>query len=133
MVEGSNIPVLDALNEIPLLDAHTHLVDRHLGAKGLHDILLYHMSISEIHAAGCPSGERLTAYPAWPDEKETRFRLIEAIPYLGKVRNTSINWGIRAILSELYDWNETITLDNWQRLDAMIRNALRMVSGIGKS
>ena len=37
------------------------------------------------------------------------------------MRNTSISWGIRLILKDLYGWKEPITLDNWQRLDAMIR------------
>ena len=36
-----------ALAEIPVLDAHTHLAGGRLGARGLHDILLYHMLISD--------------------------------------------------------------------------------------
>ena len=106
---------------LPMLDAHTHLVGGKLGARGLHDILLYHMAVSDLYAAGCPSGSRLTQYPNWPDERETRARLIEAIPYLRYVRNTSIFWGIRILLRDLYDWNEEITADNWERLDARVR------------
>ncbi len=57
----SDIKELDsALTEIPLLDVHTHIDAAHLSARGLHDILLYHMSISDLYAAGCPSGARLT-------------------------------------------------------------------------
>jgi len=33
-----------ALAEVPVLDIHTHLVGGRLGARGLHDVLLYHMS-----------------------------------------------------------------------------------------
>ncbi len=46
----------DALAEVPILDIHTHLVGGKLAARGLHDILLYHMVISDLYAAGCPTG-----------------------------------------------------------------------------
>ncbi len=113
--------LVDRIGALPMLDAHTHLVGGKLGARGLHDILLYHMSVSDLYGAGCPSGSRLTQYPNWPSDDETRARLIEAIPYLPQVRNTSIAWGIRIILRDLYDWHEPITTDNWERLDARIR------------
>ena len=45
-----------ALAEVPILDVHTHLVGGKLAARGLHDILLYHMVVSDLYAAGCPSG-----------------------------------------------------------------------------
>ena len=37
-----------ALAEIPVLDVHIHLVGGRLGARGLHDVLLYHMVISDL-------------------------------------------------------------------------------------
>ncbi len=43
------------------------------------------------------------------------------LPYLKYVQNTSISWGIRLILEDLYNWKEPLTADNWQRLDGMIR------------
>ena len=49
----------DGLAAIPLLDIHTHLDASHLAARGLHDILLYHMVISDLVSAGCPSSARL--------------------------------------------------------------------------
>ena len=58
-----------ALADTPMLDVHTHLVGGRLGARGLHDILLYHMVVSDLYAAGCPSGSRLTQYPLWPSEQ----------------------------------------------------------------
>ena len=115
------VEVEEALGEVPLLDAHTHLVGGRLGARGLHDVILYHMAVSDLYAAGCPSGHRLTEYPGWPSDEEAHARIREAIPYLPMVRNTSISWLARLILSDLYDWNEPITADNWLRLDAIIR------------
>ncbi|MFH1568584.1 MAG: hypothetical protein ABIL09_11360, partial [Gemmatimonadota bacterium] len=113
--------LLDALREVPVLDAHTHLVGGHLGARGLHDILLYHMAVSDLYAAGCPSGGRLTQYPGWPSTEEAQARIVEALPYLPRVRNTATAWGIRIILRELYGWGEPVTAANWQRLDGIIR------------
>ena len=78
-----------ALAEVPRFDVHTHLVGGRLGARGLHDILLYHMVISDLYAAGCPSGARLTQYPGWPEPAEAQRRIEEALPYLPLVRNTS--------------------------------------------
>ena len=113
------IPTLEeGLREIPLLDIHTHLDAAHLTARGLHDVLLYHMIVSDLSSAGCPCRARLSEDP---DEDEAQARLIEAIPYVPFVRNTSGYWGVRIILRDLYGWREPITSDNWRRLHAMIR------------
>jgi len=113
--------LLYALQDVPILDAHTHLVAGRLGARGLHDILLYHMAVSDLHAAGCPAGARLTQYPGWPDAGEAHRRIREALPYLPHVANTSTTWGIRLILRDLYGWTEPITASSWERLDAQVR------------
>jgi len=113
--------ILEALNTLPLLDAHTHLVGGRLGARGLHDILLYHMAVSELYAAGCPSGTRLSQYPSWPDTAEAHNRIEQALPFLEHVANTSISWAIRMTLRELYDWDKPIQADNWRALDGLIR------------
>ena len=113
--------LFEELCALPLLDVHTHLVDGKLGARGLHDVLLYHMAVSDLYAAGCPSGARLTQFPGWPSQQEAEQRILEALPYLKYVRNTSISWGIRMILADLYGWKEPVEEGNWRRLDAMIR------------
>ncbi len=109
------------LASVPMLDIHTHLVGGRLGARGLHDVLLYHMVVSDLYSAGCPSGARLTQYPAWPDEAEAHGRIKEALPFLSHIQNTSSAWGVRMILADLYAWQEPITRDNWRRLDTLIR------------
>ncbi len=108
----------EGLATIPLLDIHTHLDASHLAARGLHDIALYHMVISDLVTAGCPSRGRMSEEP---DEAEATGRLIEAIPYFKHIQNTSIAWGVRVILRDLYGWVDPITLDNWRTLDAIIR------------
>jgi len=109
------------LAEMPIIDIHTHLVGGRLAARGLHDILLYHMVISDLYGAGCPSGARLTEFPGWPDQAEAEQRIVEAIPYLPHIRNTSIWWVARTMLKDLYDWDQPITADNWRQLDSVIR------------
>src|SRR5256714_7649136 len=110
-----------ALAEVPVIDVHTHLVGGKLGARGLHDVLLYHMVVSDLYAAGCPSGARLTQFPQWPSQEESHARIQEALPFLTHTQNTSSSWAVRMILSDLYDWREPITADNWRRLDTAIR------------
>jgi hypothetical protein len=110
-----------ALNDLPILDSHTHLTAGKLSARGLHDILLYHMVVSDLYSAGCPNGARLTEYPGWPTEKEAHARIEEALPFLPHIRNTSCFWGLQTLLADLYGWDNPITKDNWKKLDAMIR------------
>lgn len=119
MKEQDVVATLEAgLAEIPLLDAHTHLDAQHLAARGLHDVLLYHMVISDLVSAGCPSRGRLSEHP---DEQEATSRLGEALPYVPRILNTSCFWGVRIIPRDLYGWKEPITADNWPRLHATIR------------
>ena len=113
--------VEEALAQVPVLDIHTHLVGGKLGARGLHDVLLYHMVVSDLYSAGCPSGGRLTQYPAWPSEAEAAQRIQEALPFLPAIRNTSSFWGVRIILRDLYGWDAPITKDSWRKLDGLIR------------
>ena len=107
-----------ALAGLPWMDPHTHMDAAHLAARGLDDILLYHMAVSDLYAAGCPSGSRV---PEDRTEAEARRRVVEALPYLSKTRNTAMAWGTRVILGDLYDWHEPVTAENWERLDALIR------------
>ncbi len=130
---GSDSVVRDLegeLAEIPALDIHTHLTCGKLAARGLHDVLLYHMLVTDLYSAGCPSGARLTQYPGWPTREEAHSRIQEALPYLDRIRNTSLFWALRTILRDLYDWNEPITGKNWagaRRTDPRTRRRSRLV------
>jgi hypothetical protein len=113
--------VSEGLSELPILDPHTHLVGDHLGARGLHDVLLYHMLVSDLYGAGCPTGSRLTEYPGWPTKEEAHARIEEVLPFLPHIRGTSSWWMVRETLDGLYGWKEPITADNWRELDDLIR------------
>jgi hypothetical protein len=108
----------EALAEQPMFDVHTHIDAGHLTARGLHDVLLYHMVVSDLYAAGCPDGERLSD---WPDHARACERMEQAIKFVPRIRNTSCFWGVRTILRDLYGWEEDITADNWRQVDAVIR------------
>jgi hypothetical protein len=110
-----------AIADVPILDAHTHLVGGKLAARGLHDILLYHMVVSDLYAAGCPAGARLTQFPGWPGEAEAHARIAQALPYLPHIQSTSSFWGVRIILRDLYGWSAPIERSNWNKLDGLIR------------
>ena len=110
--------IRDILKAQPMLDPHTHLTPSHLTARGLHDILLYHMVISDLYSAGCPDGARLSEMPS---DDEAHSRLERAVPFVKYIQNTSCFWGVRIILKDLYGWDEPITEKNWRKLDALIR------------
>ncbi len=110
-IEGS-------LASVPVLDAHTHLDATHLTARGLHDILLYHMVVSDLVSAGCPDRDRLSEKPS---EEEARARIERAVPFLPGIAGTSCAWGVRIILEDLFGWKQPVTAANWRTLDGLIR------------
>jgi hypothetical protein len=113
-----NNGLIEALNAITVFDVHTHLDATQMSARGLHNVLLYHMVISDLYAAGCPSGNRLS----WiADKAKAHNRIKEALPYLKYIQNTSCFWGVKIILKDLYGWDKPITEDNWQKIDSIIR------------
>ena len=105
--------------KLPVFDAHTHVDAEHLAARGLHDILLYHMIVTELYSAGCTDSERLSEEPT---EAEIVSRIEKAIPYIPYIENTSCFWICRRILKDLYGWEEKITLDNWRKLHRIIQD-----------
>jgi hypothetical protein len=110
--------IYESLCEVPLIDIHTHIDATHLSARGLHDVLLYHMVISDLYCAGCPDGSRMSEFP---DKTEIAYRMERAIPYLKYIQSTSCYWGVKTILKDLYDWDNEITSYNWRKLDSIIR------------
>jgi hypothetical protein len=112
----------EALKPGPMLDVHTHLDATHLTARGLHDVLLYHMVISDLVSAGCPDRGRLTEAPS---DEEARVRIECALPFLPGIANTSCAWGLRIILEHLFAWREPVTASNWRDLDGVIRERAR--------
>lgn len=118
MMNPKNITFYEKIAQIGAFDCHTHIDASHPVARGLHDILLYHMVISDLYSAGCPDGSRLSEEPS---EEEITTRITQAIDYLPKIKNTSCYFAMRIILHDLFDWDEPITHDNWRKLHLRIK------------
>jgi glucuronate isomerase len=106
----------EGISRVPVLDVHTHLDAAHLSARGLADVLLYHMVGSDLYSAGCPRGDRVA-------EGEEAERIRTALPYLPYIVNTSCYYGVTIILRDLYGFDGPITAGNWEALDDRIRAA----------
>ncbi|MHB1485652.1 MAG: hypothetical protein ACYCYI_13480 [Saccharofermentanales bacterium] len=106
------------IKKIPVIDVHTHIDTSHYTARGLDDIILYHMVITELYSAGCPSGNRLDE--AQSEEERVR-RIEEAIPYLEYIENTNTYFCAKTILKDLYGWEQPITYKNWKIIDDIIK------------
>jgi len=112
--------VFKILSNCKKIDIHTHLTSGRLMARGLDDIMLYHMVNSELYSAGSAYGDRVTEDR---DEEEAEKRLEEAVPYVPFIRNTPLYRTVRTILKDLYDWSDEITPGNWRALHTCIKNS----------
>jgi len=77
--EGFHI-LSQQVTEIEAVDAHTHINSSHMAARGLHDVMLNHMVISELYAAGCPSGQRLSEDPDDDEALRIATKLLQETP-----------------------------------------------------
>ena len=84
----------ESLLELPILGIHTHLEGGHLDARGLHDVLLHHIAVSDLYAAGCPTGKRLARFQNFPMDEEADLRIQEGLPFPVSVENTSSSWAV---------------------------------------
>jgi hypothetical protein len=114
--------VLSILTQTPKIDIHTHLSADRLMARGLDDILLYHMVNSELYSAGCPYGARVAEDRS---EAQAEERIAAAVPYLPRIRNTSLYHAVVVILRDLYGWDQEISSDNWKKLHERIKESNR--------
>lgn len=129
MITCKNPEFYQKITKIGAFDCHTHIDASHPVARGIQDILLYHMVISDLYSAGCPSGARLSEEPS---TNEVCQRVTEAIPYLPRIKNTSSYYAMRIILNDLFDWTEPITSENWRILDDRIKEYGRQENRLQK-
>ncbi|MDK1031921.1 MAG: hypothetical protein QGD94_07940 [Planctomycetia bacterium] len=111
--------LLAEIENIPTIDAHSHMVPTQLGAKDPGDILFYHMVAHELRAAGMPA--KLASDRGAVDLGE---RVKASCEYWPALENTGFMWGLRTILSDLYGWDEPITLGNYEKLIATMTDKL---------
>ncbi len=99
------------INEIPLVDVHTHIDFRNPTAKNPQQIMLYHYIATEIRSLGIPVEEIIS---------KNEDPLEKLIKYFKLIRNTTTYWCLKKILSDLYEFNEEPKPDNWQKLKEII-------------
>lgn len=97
----------DIVREIPLVDVHTHIDFRNPTASDPSQILLYHYIATELRSIGIPI-EDIRAKSKDP--------IGDVIGYFKLIRNTATYWCLKRILSDLYDFYEDPSIDNWPRL-----------------
>ncbi len=103
-----------ALCEMPVLDIHTHLHRDRMAARGLHEVVFYHMQMYVMRGAG------VTESKMWPEQPciEAGLPFDEWVDAWPKVRHTGFGWILRTILRDLYEFDEPVTPESLERLRA---------------
>ncbi|MFQ5822766.1 MAG: glucuronate isomerase [bacterium] len=105
--------LFETLVETPLIDIHTHLSPSELSSNNLARLFFYHYIVDELKAAGASSEAISSDQPA----KE---RLAAAMPFIPYIQNTSTYWMFTIIARDLFEFDEPLTLKNWQNLAAQV-------------
>lgn len=97
----------DYINEIPIIDVHTHINFRNPTATNPTQIMLYHYITTELRSLGLPVHE-IMAKSADP--------VGDLIQHFKLIKNTATYWCLIRILSDLYDFHEDLNVSNWPKL-----------------
>jgi len=116
--------MLREIEQIKIIDIHTHLNRERLACRHPAEFMLYHMVLYELCAAGAPTN----LISPWrqmepPDPDET---LRSFLPYFERISNTSFYWCLRTMFRDLFEVDEPITVDLLPKLrDAVARKSSR--------
>jgi glucuronate isomerase len=100
--------IFGALETVPVIDPHCHLDASQPAARNLADIILYHHVWIELISAGMGQNEVTKAglpHELADPEMEPVQRVQRALPYLNRIRNTTVGSLLRWLLSDLYGIN----------------------------
>ena len=99
-----------AILEMPGVDIHSHLRGKHTEAHDLGEIFFYHVAAQAMVAAGMPPDLMKPERPV--DE-----RIKDALPYMAKIRNTTMFWVIKEALRVIHGFDaEDFSWANWEGL-----------------
>jgi len=112
-----------ALRDVRVVDPHCHLDPRQPVARNLADLLLYHHVWIELVSAGM--GQRETNATGMPHELvdpgiEPGERVRRALPWLPRIRTTTISMMLRWLLENLYDYREELDEEGIERLSEAV-------------
>jgi len=104
------------IEEIPIIDVHTHLgTDGVWQARDLTDILFYHWLGTELKNSGCPE-DAAPSKGSSSSALSAKERVRRAIPFCQRIRNTSNYWMFSRILQDLYGIEGGLTEANWEKV-----------------
>src|SRR3954454_21458295 len=103
--------LFDELDQLVLVDPHTHINPLDPGSHTLADILGYHYYTELAHSAGMPKA-RIEEPGLGPKQKVERL-----VEYLGKIENTVQSSWLLEIVQTFFGFEEdAITPANWEAL-----------------
>ena len=105
--------IKEAVDDIPVIDIHTHTGGNNIWqARNLTDLLYYHWLAFELRAAGCPD----EVWRGALREQDPKESIRKALPYCMKAYNTTMHFALRGILKDLYglDIKRTIDKSNYE-------------------
>lgn len=98
------------IGDTPIVDPHTHIRCDQPNAPDLAALMGYHWVRTELNAVGMPPKDLDPVLPA--DERVRR-----SIPYLRRMRNTTMAWCLFRIFRDLYDFGDSqLTESNYRDL-----------------
>jgi len=96
--------------EMPGIDIHSHLRGEHTEAYDLGEVFFYHVAAQAMIAAGMPPDLTHGGRPA-------EDRIKDALPYLARIRNTTMFWVIKHTLARIHDFDaDDLSWPNWEAL-----------------
>ncbi|MBO3802971.1 MAG: hypothetical protein JTT11_03725 [Candidatus Brockarchaeota archaeon] len=105
--------IAEELDQVPAIDAHSHLDAERPQARDIGDILFYHFLRREFYSAG---GNDEVLVSGRPLEERVEYFLSK----LPMVKNTATYWCVRKILRDLYGLEEDLDGENWKRVNERI-------------
>lgn len=111
MTQSLIAEILEPLQSMRLIDAHTHINPLHAASQTLADILGYHYYTELTHSAGLPKS-KIEDPEILPKEKVERL-----VPWLATIENTAQYSWLIEMCQVFFDFkDDRITMANWESL-----------------
>jgi len=111
--------IKEEIENIPLIDLHTHIRINNPNAQNLAEVLFYHFVSLELVSSGVELTRDLPhfAHPLPEDEEKVERVLVKYIPYLKNIENTGTYQALSNIFRDLYQFDlHTLTPKNYKSL-----------------
>lgn len=113
MNQGIYSRVIEELDQIPIIDVHSHLDIARPQANDIGDILFYHFLRREFSSAGGDDGFLVSDRPL-------EERMAYYFKYHHLIKGTSTYWCVKKILRDLYGLEDDLNESNWRDVNGRI-------------